>query len=242
MAAGALRRHLDADDDSVAARSSASSRGLGPVKATVMRGRSTSSRCATTLLRAGAQRDELPGAVGQASRSRRRSCARRRSGDASDALAHLEREHGLTGITARRAWRGASVRAHRVHHHETALWRARAAGRFVALDEPESLDPTEARAEIFRRYLTAFGPASRQDIRAWAMMRVPEITRALERLEPLRRFRDENGRELLDVPARRCRTPTLRRPFASCRSGTTCCSRGRSSARAAGALPKERSA
>src|SRR5205085_4610952 len=27
-----------------------------------------------------------------------------------------------------------------------------------------------------------------------------EISRALERLEPLRRFRDENGRELLDVP------------------------------------------
>jgi len=31
-------------------------------------------------------------------------------------------------------------------------------------------------------------------------MHVPEIGRALERLEPLRRFRDEQGRELLDVP------------------------------------------
>jgi hypothetical protein len=29
---------------------------------------------------------------------------------------------------------------------------------------------------------------------------VPELDRALERLEPLRRFRDEHGRELLDVP------------------------------------------
>jgi hypothetical protein len=29
---------------------------------------------------------------------------------------------------------------------------------------------------------------------------VPEIQRALDRLEPLRRFRDEQGRELLDVP------------------------------------------
>ena len=28
---------------------------------------------------------------------------------------------------------------------------------------------------------------------------MPEVDRALERLEPLRRFRDENGRELLDV-------------------------------------------
>jgi Winged helix DNA-binding domain len=117
----------------------------------------------------------------------------------ADALAHLEREHGLTGIAARRAWQRARVRAHLVHHHETALWHARPAGRFVALDEPELLDPTEARAEIFRRYLAAFGPASAQDIRAWAMMHVPEVARALERLEPLRRFRDEKGRELLDV-------------------------------------------
>jgi hypothetical protein len=31
-------------------------------------------------------------------------------------------------------------------------------------------------------------------------MHVPEIQRALDRLEPLRRYRDESGRELLDVP------------------------------------------
>ena len=31
-------------------------------------------------------------------------------------------------------------------------------------------------------------------------MHVPEISRALERLEPLVRFRDEHDRELLDVP------------------------------------------
>ena len=118
----------------------------------------------------------------------------------AEALAYLEREHGVTGVRARRAWRGARVRAHLLHHHETSLWRARPEGRFVALEEPEAHDPTEARAEMLRRYLAAFGPASRQDIRAWSMMKVPEIMRALERLEPLRRFRDENGRELLDVP------------------------------------------
>lgn len=117
-----------------------------------------------------------------------------------DALAYLEREHGLTGAEARRAWRGARVRAHIVHHPETALWRARPEGRFVAIDEPETHDPVEARAEILRRYLAAFGPASRRDIAAWAMMRVPEIQAAFDRLEPLRRFRDERGRELLDVP------------------------------------------
>jgi len=145
----------------------------------------------------------------------------------AEGLAHLEREHGLSGLQARRAWRGARIRAHLLHHHETALWRARPEARFVALDEPEAHDPTEARAEMLGRYLAAFGPASRRDIGAWSMMHVPEIKRALERLEPLRRFRDQLGRELLDVPRARCPTPTRRRPFASSRSGTTCCSRSR---------------
>jgi hypothetical protein len=118
----------------------------------------------------------------------------------AEALAYLERQHGLTGIQARRAWRGARVRAHLLHHHETALWHARPEGRFVALQEPEAHDPVEARAEIVRRYLAAFGPAARRDLAAWSMMRAPELARALERLEPLRRFRDERRRELLDVP------------------------------------------
>ena len=143
----------------------------------------------------------------------------------AEALAELEREHGLTGIDARRAWGAARVRAHVLHHHETALWNGRPEGRFVAVEEPEPHVPVEARTAIIRRYLAAFGPASRRDIVAWSKMQVPEIQRALERLEPLRRFRDEQGRELLDVRARRCRTPTPRRPSASCRSGTTSCSR-----------------
>src|SRR4029079_11287184 len=53
---------------------------------------------------------------------------------------------------------------------------------------------------MFRRYLLAFGPATPRDLGAWTMMHVPEIKRALERLEPLVRSRDEQGRELLDVP------------------------------------------
>ncbi len=118
----------------------------------------------------------------------------------AEALAYIEREHRLRGIDARRAWRAARVRAHVLHHHETALWRARPEGRFVAIDEPEYHVPVEARAEIFRRYLAAFGPATARDINAWSMMPAPELKAALTRLEPLRRFRDERGRELLDVP------------------------------------------
>ena len=57
----------------------------------------------------------------------------------------------------------------------------------------------EARAEMLQRYLDAFGPASRPDMDRWSMMRQPAIKAALTRLERLRRFRDEYGRELLDV-------------------------------------------
>jgi Winged helix DNA-binding domain len=118
----------------------------------------------------------------------------------SEVFEVFERKHGLTGVEARRAFRAARVRAHVLHDHESASWNAPPRHRFVALPEPEPHDPVEARAEIVRRYLAAFGPASRQDIGAWSMMRMPELKPALERLEPLRRFRDENGRELLDVP------------------------------------------
>src|SRR2546428_3990810 len=118
----------------------------------------------------------------------------------ADAMAYLEREHGLRGVSARRACGGARVRANVLHHHESALWQARPERRFVAIEEPDAHDPTEAMAEILRRYLAAFGPSSRRDMVAWSMMHVPEIGRALDRLEPLVRFRDEHGHELLDVP------------------------------------------
>ncbi|HET8894916.1 MAG TPA: winged helix DNA-binding domain-containing protein [Gaiellaceae bacterium] len=117
----------------------------------------------------------------------------------SDALAHLERKHRLKGHDAIRAWRAARVRGHLLHHHETAFWNARPEGRFMAVEEPATHVPVEARAEMLRRYLAAFGPASRRDISGWSMMHMPEIDAALALLEPLRRFRDENGRELLDV-------------------------------------------
>jgi hypothetical protein len=117
----------------------------------------------------------------------------------ADAIAHLEKHHRITGISARRAWQAARQRAHLVHHHETALWRARPVGRFVLLDEPEPLVPLEARAEMIRRYLAAFGPSTLRDIGQWSMIHAAELTASLAELE-LRRFRDEQGRELFDVP------------------------------------------
>ena len=52
---------------------------------------------------------------------------------------------------------------------------------------------------LVRRYLAAFGPATREDLLRFAGLRVGDVRAGLERVE-LRRFHDERGRVLLDVP------------------------------------------
>jgi hypothetical protein len=53
---------------------------------------------------------------------------------------------------------------------------------------------------LVRRYLAAFGPASRDDLLKFSNLRVGEVQPGLDALEPkLRRFRDEHGRVLLDL-------------------------------------------
>jgi hypothetical protein len=117
-----------------------------------------------------------------------------------EALEYLEREHGLVDVRRNRVWHVARTRSHVMHAPQTALWRSRPQGLFAALDEPEAVEKLVAIAEIVKRYLAAFGPASRADIAAWSGMRVSDFAPALDALEPLRRFRDERDRELLDLP------------------------------------------
>jgi hypothetical protein len=54
---------------------------------------------------------------------------------------------------------------------------------------------------LVRRYLGAFGPATRRDLLAFSGLRVADVTPGLELLEgQLRRFVDEEGRDLFDLP------------------------------------------
>jgi hypothetical protein len=84
----------------------------------------------------------------------------------------------------------------------SGTWEKRRAHLFQIAERwvgPEDVDPSSALDHLVRRYLAAFGPASRGDIAQWAGMRLGDVTPALDRL-PLRRFRDERGGELLDLP------------------------------------------
>ena len=64
---------------------------------------------------------------------------------------------------------------------------------------PEDVDEDTARDHLVRRYLGAFGPASRENVAQWAGTKPRDLGTALERLR-LRRFRDEAGGALLDLP------------------------------------------
>ncbi len=84
----------------------------------------------------------------------------------------------------------------------SGTWEKRRAHLFQTAEgwvRPEDVDPVSALDHLVRRYLAAFGPASRGDIAQWAGMRLGDVAPALDRL-PLRRFRDERGGELLDLP------------------------------------------
>jgi hypothetical protein len=120
--------------------------------------------------------------------------------EAALAAGPLRREE-LDALTARR-WHDSGPWLELVRVPPSGTWERRRANLFQTAATwlgPEDVDENAARAHLVRRYLAAFGPALRDDIARWAGTRSSDLLPALERLG-LRRFRDEAGGELLDLP------------------------------------------
>jgi Winged helix DNA-binding domain len=149
-------------------------------------------------------------------RSRRDAWLRQRRGrtDARriEAVAKRAREELANGPLHRNAitatadsmeWNGAGLWVDLVRVPPSGTWERRRADVYALAEDwvgPRGNVTQEKGVELLvRRYLGGFGPAPPADIANWAGLPISVVTTALKRLT-LRRFRDEQDRELLDLP------------------------------------------
>jgi hypothetical protein len=84
----------------------------------------------------------------------------------------------------------------------SGTWEQRRADLYACATDwvgPEEISTEEGLELLVRRYLAAFGPAPKTDIADWGGIPMGELSDALEKMT-LRRFNDEAGKELVDLP------------------------------------------
>jgi Winged helix DNA-binding domain len=102
----------------------------------------------------------------------------------------------------RMAWSGAGMWIDMVRVPPSGTWERRRADLYALAGDwlgPATVTDAQGLEHLVRRYLGGFGPASVNDLMNWAGLPVTTLRPALGRLR-LRRFRDENGGELIDLP------------------------------------------
>jgi hypothetical protein len=98
-------------------------------------------------------------------------------------------------------WNGLSAWVELVRAPPSGTWERRRADLYALAEDwlgPSDVSPEEGTTLLLRRYLGGFGPARLADAANWAGIPVSELERAAEGLR-LRRFRDEEGAELVDL-------------------------------------------
>jgi hypothetical protein len=85
----------------------------------------------------------------------------------------------------------------------SGTWERRRADLYAAADAwvgpPDGTPEADAMAHLVRRYLAGFAPATGADVASFTGLPIGTVRTLLERLE-LRRFRSEDGDELVDLP------------------------------------------
>jgi hypothetical protein len=98
-------------------------------------------------------------------------------------------------------WAGVGLWTPLLRVPPSGTWEQRRADRYGVAEDwigPSSATADAGRVLLVRRYLSAFGPASRKDIASFTGLPMALLAPVIERM-PLRTFADEAGGELLDV-------------------------------------------
>lgn len=100
------------------------------------------------------------------------------------------------------AWWGAAMWLDMVRVPPSGTWERRRADLYGLADEwlgPSTATEAEGMEHLVRRYLGGFGPATLNDVANWAGLQVTALRSVVAEMG-LRRYRDEEGNELLDLP------------------------------------------
>jgi Winged helix DNA-binding domain len=112
------------------------------------------------------------------------------------------------------AWLGSQVWVDVVRVPPSGTWERKRGDLFALAEDwvgPEKGTEAQALRHLIRRYFQGFGPASLSDLSSWAGIPVTALRPVVEKLG-LRRFRDADGGELLDLPRQPIPDPDVPAP------------------------------